>query len=210
MSLATGRHPTSRPHWARSAAVVLACIAAASGLTGCTGQTLDGTPAQPSPAATAATSSSQPASVESGSGPLTVVRPETLGGRPRIDIGNGTSSEESFRTTAEAQGVYGNVAKQDLIFLVAVASTDQTTEARFSNVIAEASKEFKVDNYRTVEPGAMGGLVRCGDGTLNGVPAAVCVWSDRGTNGVLVHSLQSADEFAGDVVALRAEVEKAA
>jgi hypothetical protein len=144
------------------------------------------------------------------SAPPPVVRPTTLGGKPRIETGidSGAADDLTFQVAATAQGVYGNAATQDVLFLVAVASTDMTPEARFSLMVSEASKEFGVDSYISVDPGSLGGLAKCGNGTINGVPAAVCAWSDNGTTGLLVNSLQEADALGRQVASLRTEVEK--
>jgi hypothetical protein len=141
---------------------------------------------------------------------VTVIRPATLGGKPRIEIGSGSVATDdlTFEVTATAQGVYGNAAKQDVLFLIAVASTDMTPEARFSLMVSEASQEFGVDRYASVDPGPLGGLAKCGDGTINGVPSAVCAWSDDGTTGLLINSLKDAGDFGKQVAELRTEVEK--
>jgi hypothetical protein len=75
-------------------------------------------------------------------------------------------------------------------------------------MVSEASKEFGVDSYISVDPGSLGGLAKCGNGTINGVPAAVCAWSDNGTTGLLVNSLREADALGRQVASLRTEVEK--
>jgi hypothetical protein len=81
-------------------------------------------------------------------------------------------------------------------------------EARFSLMVSEAGKEFGVDSYISVDPGSLGGLAKCGNGTINGVPAAVCAWSGNGTTGLLVNSLQEAGALGSQVASLRTEVEK--
>ena len=145
---------------------------------------------------------------------ITVVAPDTLGGRPRIGTegSDGGSDDDSGvpEVTATAQGIYGNAATQDIVIVTAVASTSGTPQSRLSQFISGVSEELSVNSYVEADPGRLGGLARCGDGNLNGVPVSVCVWSDAGSTGALVRVLQSAQSFAPDFPALRAEVERRA
>jgi hypothetical protein len=145
---------------------------------------------------------------------ITVVAPDTLGGRPRIgtEDSDGGSDDDSGvpEVTATAQGIYGNAATQDIVIVTAVASTSGTPQSRLSQFISGVSEELSVNSYIDADPGRLGGLARCGDGNLNGVPVSVCVWSDAGSTGALVRVLQSAQSFAPDFPALRAEVERRA
>ncbi|GAA3055772.1 hypothetical protein GCM10010464_20710 [Pseudonocardia yunnanensis] len=144
---------------------------------------------------------------------ITVVAPDTLGDRPRIGTAGGDESADDSgvpEVTATAQGIYGNAATQDIVIVTAVASTSGTPQSRLSQFISGVSEELSVDSYIEADPGPLGGLARCGDGTLNGVPVSVCVWSDAGSTGALVRVLQSAQSFAPDFPALRAEVEQRA
>lgn len=168
-----------------------------------------------------------PADPTPGSGPdvpgtggaITVVAPDTLGGRPRIgDEGSGDAGSDGGMAddsgvpgvTATAKGIYGNAATQDIVIVTAVASTSGTPESRLSQFISGVSQELDVDNFTEADAGPLGGLARCGDGKLNGVPVAVCVWSDAGSAGALVRVLQSSPLFRPNFPALRAEVERRA
>ncbi|MFK3981953.1 hypothetical protein ACI2K4_16445 [Micromonospora sp. NPDC050397] len=148
-------------------------------------------------------------------GAITVVAPATLGGRPRIGDestgGTGMPDDSGVpEVTATARGIYGNAATQDIVIVTAVASTSGTPESRLSQFISGVSQELDVHNFTEADPGPLGGLARCGDGRLNGVPVAVCVWSDAGSAGALVRVLQSSPLFRADFPALRAEVERRA
>ncbi|TDC38373.1 hypothetical protein E1211_07355 [Micromonospora sp. 15K316] len=111
--------------------------------------------------------------------------------------------------TATAQGLYGDIAKQDIVIVDAVASTGATRESRLSLFISGVTKGLNVGNFTEADPGPLGGQAFCGDGNINGVPAAVCVWSDSGSTGALIHSLQSQEKFRTEFPALRAEIEQA-
>ncbi|SIR05304.1 hypothetical protein [Micromonospora avicenniae] len=150
---------------------------------------------------------------------VTIAAPQTLGGRPKIDLGSedgGVTEEVGLPedsgvpgVTAKAQGLYGDIAKQDIVIANAVASTGATRESRLSLFISGVTKALSVGNFTEADPGPLGGQAFCGDGNINGVPAAVCVWSDAGSTGALVHALQSQDKFRTEFPALRAEIEQA-
>ncbi|RKN29979.1 hypothetical protein [Micromonospora musae] len=149
---------------------------------------------------------------------ITVAAPQTLGGRPKIDLGadDGGVSEAGLpadsdvpEVTATAQGLYGDIAKQDIVIVNAVASTGATRESRLSLFISGVSKALNVGNFTEADPGPLGGQAFCGDGNINGVPGAVCVWSDSGSTGALIHSLQSQEKLRSEFPALRAEIEQA-
>ncbi|GAA1233614.1 hypothetical protein [Pseudonocardia alaniniphila] len=153
------------------------------------------------------------AAVPDSAATITVSAPDTLGNRPRIGTEDSDESADDSGVpgvTATAQGIYGNAATQDIVIVTAVASTSGTPQSRLSQFISGVSEELGVTSYVEADPGPLGGLARCGDGTLNGVPVSVCVWSDAGSTGALVRVLQSAQSFAPDFPALRAEVERTA
>ncbi|MER7443705.1 hypothetical protein [Micromonospora avicenniae] len=145
-----------------------------------------------------------------GAGTITVVAPATLGGQPRIDTtGSGVTTDPAEpEVTAAAQGAYGNTATEDITFFTAFASTSETPEARLDLLTSELSKKFSAQNFVEADPGPLGGLGRCSDGLFNGVLAGVCVWSDAGSSGAFIRTRQSAQVFAPDFPALRAEVEQ--
>ncbi|WP_433286380.1 hypothetical protein ACQPZQ_30265 [Pseudonocardia sp. CA-142604] len=222
-----GRVHSSRKPWLRVgliAAVVVALGAAAIGgayavapdkvagvFGGSTAQPAGSQSGQPD-AGVGAVGVSSPA-VPDSAAPITVVAPDTLGNRPRIGTDDSDESADDSGVpgvTATAQGIYGNAATQDIVIVTAVASTSGTPQSRLSQFISGVSEELGVDSYIEADPGPLGGLARCGDGTLNGVPVSVCVWSDAGSTGALVRVLQTAQSFAPDFPALRAEVEQRA
>lgn len=139
----------------------------------------------------------------------TVALPESLGGVARAKGDKDKAAPGIFPVTAHAEGVFGDAAQRNVMYVLAVAS-DEPEGQRSALFSTEVGNRFDTGSLVSVEPGPLGGAAECGDGRWNGRPAAVCVWSDDSTNGVLVDSPGTAEALAGKLPALRAEVERTA
>lgn len=70
------------------------------------------------------------------------------------------------------------------------------------------STELAVTNMASVEPGPLGGEARCGDGKAEGLALGVCVWADRGSEGMVVMYFKSAEQAKAEFVTIRGQVEQ--
>jgi hypothetical protein len=147
----------------------------------------------------------------------TVTAPATLAGRPKIADPQLQAAADDMIATLKTEvpdardtvaAFYGDPAKQDLVMLVAV-----------SGLIADPGKELddtftsmngsglKVTNIKTVDAGPLGGQAKCGDGEAGGSPIGMCVWTDRGSLGLVGVYFKTGDEAAAQFVQMRGEVE---
>lgn len=155
---------------------------------------------------TGGTAASRSGPGDAASSEMTVALPESLGGVARATGDKDKAAPGTFPVTAHAEGVFGDAGQRNIMYVLAVAS-DTPEEERSALFGTEVGNRFETSTLIGVEPGPLGGSAQCGDGKWNDRPAAVCVWSDGHTNGVLVDSPGNADALAGKLPALRAEVE---
>lgn len=178
-----------------------------------------------SPAPTGVASSAKPGSGgtaastsgagDSANGTMTVALPATLGGvKPSRADDKGKNkpapSPDLFPVTARAEGVFGDDAQRNIVYVWALAGSATSEAERGARFSSEIDKRFRTGTMLSVEPGPLGGTAQCADGRWNGRAAAVCVWSDGYSNGVLVDSPGNPESLAGKLPALRAEVERPA
>jgi len=151
---------------------------------------------------------------------ITVVEPETLGGRakasdPTLQTSiNGLDGIMSNMpgATSSVGGIYGDLQKQDVVMVAAASSISGSAQERFDAMTQGlgGSGGMKIDNFSDTEPGPLGGIAKCGDTDTAGVPMAVCVWSDNGSSGMLLMMFKQKAELEKEFVTLRGEVEKKA
>jgi len=151
-----------------------------------------------------------------------VVAPDTLGGKPKITDPALQSVVDEMKTqlngdlpdaTSTAAAFYGDIAKKDLVMLVAasglVVSPEQELDKTFTDL---NSASMTIKNIKTVEAGPLGGSAKCGDGAITDAGAeltiGVCAWADNGSVGMFgVYNVDGAAAYK-NFVAMRAEVEK--
>ncbi|MEV6635057.1 hypothetical protein AB0M54_30340 [Actinoplanes sp. NPDC051470] len=152
---------------------------------------------------------------DNANGTMTVALPATLGGVKPSRAGDKgknkpAASPDLFPVTARAEGVFGDDAQRNIVYVWAVSGSSTSEAERGALFSSEIDKRFKTGTMLSVEPGPLGGTAQCADGRWNGRAAAVCVWSDGYSNGVLVDSPGNPESLAGKLPALRAEVERPA
>jgi len=153
-----------------------------------------------------AASTGGPEQVSGGS--MTVALPETLGGMTRAKGDKPSSAGNVFPVTTRVEGTFGG--GRNIMYVLALAGSEMSREQRTALFSTDIGNRFKTGTLESVEPGPLGGSAHCGEGTWNGQDAAVCLWDDTFSNGVLVDSPGNADALAGKLPALRAEVERPA
>jgi hypothetical protein len=151
-----------------------------------------------------------------------VVAPDTLGGKKKItdpdlqkavDEMKASLNSDLPNATSTAAAFYGDIAKQELIMLVAasgvVADPAKELDDTFTDMTASG---FTVKNIKAVEAGPQGGSAKCGDGVIADagaeVPLGVCAWADKGSVGLIGIYNSKGDDAYKSFVAMRAEVEK--
>jgi hypothetical protein len=194
-------------------AVALTGGAFAAGLIGGSDDPAAAPTGAPTGAATTRPSTGGTAASTSGNGAtgqMTVALPQTLGGVAKVKDAKPSATGKSFPVTARAEGTFGDNAGRNIMYVLAVAGGETPQEQRAALFGTEVSDRFETGTLISVEPGPLGGSAACGTGKWNGRAAAVCVWDDQHTNGVLVDSPGNADALTAKLPALRAEVERPA
>jgi hypothetical protein len=148
---------------------------------------------------------------------ITVVQPETLGGRAKVTDPTVTSSLSSLDAelakvpgaTGSVSGLYGDVPKQDLVMVAAASSITGSPQERFDQFLSGmTSGGMQLTNLADTDPGPLGGIAKCGDSGTSGVEMAVCVWSDNGSIGMFAMLFKEKAELEKEFVSMRGQVEQ--
>jgi hypothetical protein len=148
---------------------------------------------------------------------ITVVEPQTLGGRPKVTdptVAGSVSGMDSELSnvpgaTASVGAVYGDLQAQDLVMVAAAASVTGSPQERFDDFTAGMNNGvLTVGNLTDTAPGPLGGIAKCGETTTSGVPMALCVWSDNGSIGMIAMLFKGKADLEKEFVALRGQIEQ--
>ena len=149
---------------------------------------------------------------------ITVVEPETLGGRPKAsdpslqgtaDGLNGSMSNIPG-ATGSVGAIYGDPQNQDIVMVAAASSINGSAEDHFKDLNASSGGlgGITIDNLTDTDPGPLGGIAKCGDTNNAGVPMAICLWSDNGSVGLLAMLFKEKADLEKEFITMRSEVEK--
>ncbi|OJF11292.1 hypothetical protein, partial [Couchioplanes caeruleus] len=147
---------------------------------------------------------------------ITVVEPETLGGRakasdPALRNSLNGAMGDVPGATASVGAVYGDVQKQDLVMVAAVSSINGSAQSRYDEFSKGIGKGgFNINNLTETDPGPLGGIAKCGDSEMQNIKMAVCVWSDNGSVGMIAMLFKGKAELEKEFIAMRGQVEKKA
>jgi hypothetical protein len=150
---------------------------------------------------------------------ISVVEPQTLGGRPKVTdpamAGSVSALDSELSKVPGATGsvgaLYGNPEKQDLVMVAAASSITGSAQSKYDDFTSGmGSSGFDVSGLKDTDPGPLGGIAKCGDGTTAGVPMAVCVWSDNGSIGMVAMLFKKAADLQKEFVSMRGQIEKKA
>ena len=114
---------------------------------------------------------------------------------------------EVFGSTSRVAAFYGDLAKRDLIMLVAVSGRIADPDKELNDVFANM-QSLSVKNVKDVDAGPLGGKAKCGDGDAGGVPLGMCAWTDNGSLGMVGFYFKDATAASKEFVKIRGEVEK--
>ncbi|GHJ46247.1 hypothetical protein Cs7R123_35890 [Catellatospora sp. TT07R-123] len=148
-----------------------------------------------------------------------VVEPKTLGGRARStdaglaktvnDMKSGFASALPGATSSVA-AYYGSAEKKNLAMAFAVAMLNPAPQTTLDQFASGAASSLGKITFEKVEPGPLGGVAQCGQGTSDGVPVAICLWSDNGSLGMIMYFGQNYAGIKTKFAAERGEIEKKA
>ncbi|GAB3335482.1 hypothetical protein RMN56_03255 [Micromonospora halotolerans] len=146
-----------------------------------------------------------------------LVEPPTLAGRAKVndpalqtaatqmkseiakDVPNATSTAGAF---------YGDPKKKDLVMIAGASGVIADPQKEMADATTAITPQLGTKEFKTVDAGPLGGEAKCGDGTAEGVPVAVCLWVDKGSLGMVVVYFKSATEIQQEFVTMRGEIEK--
>ena len=148
---------------------------------------------------------------------ISVVAPVTLADRPKISDPQMQGSVDALDsgmkdiegTTSSVGAVYGNLKKQDVVMVAAASTLTGSQQSRFD----EFAKGLNSGGFSTKEladtaPGPLGGIAKCGDSSVSGVPTAVCLWSDQGSVGMIAMLFKKKADLEKEFVTMRGQVEQ--
>jgi hypothetical protein len=145
-----------------------------------------------------------------------LVAPGTLAGRarvnqPSIQAGIDAAVAElkgQHGITSVVGGAYGDLAKRDLVIVVAAAQAIADPTRALDPFIAGMSRAgVRVTGLTAVSPGPLGGVAKCGDTTVSGIAAGICAWADRASTGSVVIYFANAAAAKAEFVRIRGAVE---
>ncbi|MEV6595418.1 hypothetical protein AB0M36_00985 [Actinoplanes sp. NPDC051346] len=145
---------------------------------------------------------------------ITVVTPETLGGRAKSSDKDLQSSLDGAMAdvpgaSSSVGAVYGDVQKQDLVMVAAASTVSGSAQSRFDEFSKGlGSGGFNITNLSDTDPGPLGGIAKCGDGKEGGVEMALCVWSDNGSTGMIAMLFKKRADIEKEFISLRGQIEK--
>ncbi|QOC92912.1 hypothetical protein [Micromonospora craniellae] len=145
-----------------------------------------------------------------------VVAPETLAGRPKVTDPELQQLSDSMvrelkssiqNETGAVGAFYGDPSQESLVMIVAVSGLMADPKKELDEAVQAISTELAVSNMTPVEPGPLGGEARCGDGRAD-VALGICVWSNRGSLGMIVMYFSSRADAAAEFVTIRGQIEQ--
>ncbi|MEV1144888.1 hypothetical protein [Micromonospora sp. NPDC049799] len=147
-----------------------------------------------------------------------VVAPETLAGRPKVTDPNLLDIARQLETTLNKSlpgatstvgAFYGTPAKKDLVMVAAASGPNADPGKTLNDTIAGAKQSaVEVGPMTDVEAGPLGGEAKCGDAKAAEVNIGLCIWSDRGSVGMIMIYFKSGAQVADELVAMRGQIEQ--
>jgi len=176
----------------------------------------------PSTAASSGTDTGPSASPDSTSAPgdgtaaVKVVAPAKLLGQPKLDepelnkLAESTSTQMSSAAPNVRQSVsafYGNINQKKLTMLIAVAGDIEQPAAFATGMTIGLKSSLKAGTFVAVPAGPLGGTAKCADARASDIDLAVCIWSDRGSFGIVGFYYKKVSQVKADFLKARSAVE---
>ncbi|MDM4718097.1 hypothetical protein QTQ03_00245 [Micromonospora sp. WMMA1363] len=147
-----------------------------------------------------------------------VVEPETLAGRPKVtdpslqDISRQLEAELNKtlpNATSTVGAFYGDPAKQDLVMVAAASGLNPDPAKTIDETITGTRQsDVAIGEMSAVDPGPLGGEAKCGDAKAADVPIGVCIWSDKGSLGMIMIYFKTGADVQRELVTMRDQIEK--
>lgn len=147
-----------------------------------------------------------------------VAAPATLAGRAKSTdpalLNGATQLEAELKkslpdATSTAGAFYGTAAKKDLVMIAAASGINANPSKTLDDTVKGAGQSaVKIGEMKTVAAGPLGGEAKCGDAEASGVPLGVCVWSDKGSLGMIIVYFKSGDEAAAELPTMRGQIQQ--
>ncbi|MBM0258734.1 hypothetical protein [Micromonospora sp. 4G55] len=147
-----------------------------------------------------------------------VVAPATLAGRAKSTdpallkgaTGLETELKKSLPDATSAVGAfYGTAVKKDLVMIAAASGLNTNPSKTLDDTIKGAGQSaVQLGEMKKVDAGPLGGEAKCGDAEAANVPLGVCVWSDKGSLGMIIVYFKSGDEAAAELPTMRGQIEQ--
>ncbi|MEV4641648.1 hypothetical protein AB0J80_30320 [Actinoplanes sp. NPDC049548] len=137
-----------------------------------------------------------------------IVEPAQLGGRPKTSDLPAAFAKAPGRTS-EASALYGTASKGDMVMVQAVAAPVRNPSSDLRAFLAGMSHSgLALENVTSIDAGKLGGVAKCGTGTVQGNGVAVCAWGDKGSMGFLIWYFTEVSEAKSEFLKLRGQIEK--
>jgi hypothetical protein len=172
------------------------------------------------PAGPAAVPAPPPASPSaSPSAPaVRIVEPTTLGGRPKLYDGDLQATADMLKDrvtgptdTHSVSAVYGKPGTKNVVLMAAAAGPNALLFQAVAGTLSTfGSSTVGVSGGVNPPTGSLGGNATCANTVVAGQKAAVCVWADEGSLGLVVFPGKVAAAVAAEFPKLRAQIEKTA
>ncbi|NJP31602.1 hypothetical protein [Micromonospora thermarum] len=149
---------------------------------------------------------------------IRVVEPETLAGRPKVTDPNLQNISQQLEAelnkslpdaTSTVGAFYGDPAKQDLVMVAAASGLNTDPTKTLDETVAGARQsDVAVGEMSSVDPGPLGGEAKCGDAKAADVPIGVCVWSDKGSLGMIMVYFKTGADVQKELATMRGQIEQ--
>jgi hypothetical protein len=145
---------------------------------------------------------------------ITVVEPDKLGGRAKLDDSQYALLAQELQTiltdvpgaTAKVVAIYGSPKKSDIVITAAAAAPVADPDGALNDIFGNGV--LQLSNVTTASTGTLGGTAKCGQTDAAGTAMVICGWADSGSRGVDIFQGSSVDAAKAEFPTLRAEVEK--
>ena len=147
-----------------------------------------------------------------------VTAPETLANRTKSTDPNlvkvAKEVEDSLRNdtpnaTSAVSAFYGSAAKKNLVMIGAASGLNpDPAKSLDANIQSLGTGGLEIGEMKTVDAGPLGGAAKCGDAKATQVPLGLCVWSDRGSTGVIGLYFKTGAEAQAEFATMRGQIEQ--
>ncbi|MCM0678209.1 hypothetical protein NCC78_26550 [Micromonospora phytophila] len=147
-----------------------------------------------------------------------VVAPATLAGRPKVSDPNLLDAAKQLESglkksmpdaTSTVGAFYGTPAERDLVMVAAASGLNTDPDRTLDEAVKGAAEsDVQLGEMKTVDAGPLGGEAKCGDAKAAEVPLGVCLWSDKGSLGMIIIYFKSGAETQAEFATIRGQIEQ--